>query len=251
VIAAFVVAGVWAASQDTLVTAKPSQHLTAWLYLGIASAIAVFTLLVGWTIRGHWSGALVDPKRQRMSLSRLQMLLWSALVLASYMTAVMINLAHRNAANTTAIDALAVAIPGELLVAMGLSVGSLVGARVVLNRKETEHGTVTSALPPDTITDTGAVEPTAPRSAVFRARGPRWLDLFEGDTAESRDAVDVGKLQMFFITIALVLGYGLVVADLFASSPATGISSLPALNDGFVALLAISHAGYLTAKVTS
>jgi hypothetical protein len=250
-IVALVVAGVWAGSRDTLVTAKPSDHLTNWLYLGVASVIAVFTLVVGRTIQGHWSGALVDPKRQRMSLSRLQMLLWFVLVLASYITAVMINLAQRNAANTTAIDALAVAIPGELLVAMGLSLGSLVGARVVLNNKESVHGAVTAAAPPDAIASNGVVQAAVRRSAVFRAERPRWRDLFAGDTAESRDTVDVGKVQMFFITVALVVGYGLVVADLFASVPVAGISTLPALNDGFVALLAISHAGYLTAKVTS
>ena len=250
-LAALGVVGVWSASQDTLVTAKPSYHLTNWLYLGVASIFATCTLLIGWEIRGYWSGVLVDPKKMRMSLARLQTILWTVLVVASFITALMINLAKKNALNSSAIDALDIAIPGELLVAMGISVGTLVGTKVVLNQKETEHGTMTSASPPDEVTATGIVVSAVPRGAVYRADRPQWRDLFQGDTAESKDTVDLGKVQMFYVTVALLIGYGLVVADLFASVPPMGITSLPALNEGFIALLAISHAGYLTAKATS
>ncbi len=233
--------GVWAASSDTLVTSKPSYHLTNWLFLFVTATLAASALLVGWTVRGIWSGVLIDPKRLRMSLSRLQLILWTVLVLSAYITAVMINLAQKNRTGAGAIDALNVAIPGELLVVMGLTVGTAVTTKIVLNQKDVNHGISTEA------------EPRGP-GAVYQAERPQWRDLFEGDTEGSKDTVDIGKFQMFYITVALLIGYGLVVADMFATVPGTStlpITSLPALNEGFIALLAISHAGYVTTKVTS
>jgi hypothetical protein len=242
--------GLWSGSTDTLVTADPSYHLTDWLYLGVAAIFIFVTLLVGWEIKGYWSGVLIDPKKQRMSLARIQTILWTVLIVASYYTAVLINLAKTNESNASAIDALDIAIPGELLVAMGISVGSLVGSKVVLNYKANEHGTV-AEVPEPSVSPQGMVESAVPPGAVYRGDRPQWRDLFQGDTVESKDSVDLGKLQMFYVTIALLIGYGLVVADVFASVPAAGITTLPALNAGFIALLAISHAGYLTAKATS
>jgi hypothetical protein len=44
-----------------------------------------------------------------------------------------------------------------------------------------------------------------------------------------------------------VLAYGLAVGDMFDKTQGT-FASLPAIDDGVVTLLAISHAGYLTRK---
>ena len=52
---------------------------------------------------------------------------------------------------------------------------------------------------------------------------------------------------MFLFTVVLVLAYGLAVADMFDKTQGT-FASLPAIDDGVVTLLAISHAGYLTRK---
>ena len=57
-------------------------------------------------------------------------------------------------------------------------------------------------------------------------------------------------MQLFYITAALLIGYALVVADSFASAPATGIQTLPVFYQAFLILLGISHAGYLTNKAT-
>jgi hypothetical protein len=52
---------------------------------------------------------------------------------------------------------------------------------------------------------------------------------------------------MFLFTVVLVLGYGLAVGDMLDESTAP-FAALPAVDEGVVTLLAISHAGYLTRK---
>ena len=52
---------------------------------------------------------------------------------------------------------------------------------------------------------------------------------------------------MFYFTIVLVLAYAVALGMAFASSFAR-ISKLPAVDSVWVALLGISHAGYLTHK---
>jgi hypothetical protein len=52
---------------------------------------------------------------------------------------------------------------------------------------------------------------------------------------------------MFLFTVVLVLAYGLAVGDMFEGTKGT-FAALPAIDDGVVTLLAISHAGYLSRK---
>lgn len=241
ILAAIAAAGAWAASSDTLVTAKPSYHLTSWLYLGLAVTFAVLFLLIGWEVTGRWSGVLVDPRKNRMSLSQLQVLVWTVLFAASWAAAVFINFAQNNANNNTAIDALDVAVPGELLVLMGITVTGLLGSKLVLNQKAEEHGTAHEGQ---------TAAPPARHRALLRATRPQWRDLFQGDTVQAAGQLDVGKVQLFYITVVLWIGYGLVVADSFATVPAAGMTTLPVFNEAFLVLLGISHAGYLTTKLT-
>ena len=64
--------------------------------------------------------------------------------------------------------------------------------------------------------------------------------------------LDLGKIQLFYVTVALVLGYGIAVANLFTGVDVQGgVTALPEIDQAFVALLAISHVGYLTTKAAS
>lgn len=78
-----------------------------------------------------------------------------------------------------------------------------------------------------------------------------WIDLFRGDEIGNYKLVDISKVQMFFFTIVLVVGYAAAVYMLLLDGTALqnplGVS-LPAFSESMNGLLAISHAGYLAVK---
>jgi hypothetical protein len=75
----------------------------------------------------------------------------------------------------------------------------------------------------------------------------QWADLFRGDETGNAAHLDLGKTQMLYFTLVLVLAYAVALGRTFASSGAD-ISAFPAIDPSMVALLGISHAGYLTHK---
>jgi hypothetical protein len=244
IVAVIVALGVFAATSDSLADGK--DNLPLWIFLLIAALLIGFIVLVGWGITGIAAGALIDPKKGRMSLSRLQLMLWTVLIIAAFLTAFLINIANDDA------SPLSVAIPGELLVAMGISITSLAGTGLVLNAKGNQ--TNPGGAPADVAATLTAREiPIADdKTGVMKLETASFRDLFEGDTPESATYLDLGKIQMFYITVALVLGYGIAVGALFSGFGGTSdITSLPSLDEAFVALLGISHAGYLTTKAAS
>ncbi|RJR10034.1 hypothetical protein C4588_04100, partial [Candidatus Parcubacteria bacterium] len=76
----------------------------------------------------------------------------------------------------------------------------------------------------------------------------RWSDMFTGEEVGNAAHLDVARLQMFFFTLVSALAYAVLLGTMFSGDVSHGISSLPALDKSMVALIAISHAGYLTAK---
>jgi hypothetical protein len=80
-------------------------------------------------------------------------------------------------------------------------------------------------------------------------------DLFRGEEVIDARTVDFGKVQMLFITIAIIGAYAFVLAEaiddgtLFAGTE--GGVTFPDLADSLVALLAISHGGYLAIKASN
>jgi hypothetical protein len=80
-----------------------------------------------------------------------------------------------------------------------------------------------------------------------------WNDLFRGNEISNYSQVDMGKVQMFFFTVIILLAYGAAVAALLRSGTAMlnplGIG-YPPFSDSLNALLGISHGAYLTSKAT-
>ena len=67
-----------------------------------------------------------------------------------------------------------------------------------------------------------------------------------GEETGNATKPDMGKIQMFYFTIILVITYALALIRTFKdpSLPA----ALPAISASMIALLGISHAGYLANK---
>jgi hypothetical protein len=83
---------------------------------------------------------------------------------------------------------------------------------------------------------------THPDLASFR-------DMFEGEETGNSTEVDIGKVQMFYFTIIVVLAYAMAIGNSFYTlAPNARVSGLPVLAEGIIALLGISHASYVAYK---
>jgi len=215
-----------------------------YIWLAIMAFMVAFALIAGHGVTGRWLGVLIDT-RNKVSLSRLQMTLWTVLILSGFLTAVLANI---EAGHT---DPLAIAIPPELWLLMGISTASMVGSPLILNIKRTNPPTDEEKL---RALEALSRRSISPEQVSFRGQlvvnhnvdAARIADLFQGSEAGNVGLLDLGKLQMFFFSLVLLFAYGTALAGLFAAGET--IQALPALDTGMLALLGISHAGYLVNK---
>jgi len=170
-----------------------------------------------------------------MSLSRLQIVLWTILVVSAFF-----------AIGAQAKD-MAIYLPPELWALMAISTGSAAGAVIIKSRKAQQQPAAGIAAPPGAKT----------LGVLIEAARPRVSDMFKGEEVIDSDYVDISKVQMFFFTIAALVGYSIVLGAYDLSTPTEGLSAdiaksykeyFPAISSALVTLIGISHAGYLTVK---
>jgi len=240
-----------------------------WGWLVIMGLLAVFIMLVGHHIVGVWRGALID-QRNKVSLSQLQMALWTVLVIAGFLTVALYNVRTRQA------DPLKITVPPRLWALLGISSTSLVGSALIKQEKakvtpepNAAKRAMAHAAPhvaPGQIVPQGtqlvmAADPDAPDPAdpaltqgvLTVNQSPdqsSWSDMFRAEEIGNATHLDLGKIQMFYFTILIVFAYAVAVGSLLAHASGK-ITDFPALGDGEVALLGISHAAYLTNKTVS
>jgi hypothetical protein len=237
----------------------PGGRLLAWA-LTLVLMIG-FAAVAGHGCTGRWLGLLID-ERNRMSLPRLQMAAWTLLVLSAFFTAVLCNLAawalHPTGMPATA---MAVVIPTELWLAMGISTASLVAPPLIqrdkaeseANREEWEpvckvlngekgatrhekYGTPCQKDPK--VHNVGQlVRNHCTAEAELR-------ELLRGDEVGNASYLDLGKLQMVLMTLVVLFAYALLLARLFWHWP-DPIPELPGFHDSLLAMLGLSYAGYL------
>lgn len=183
------------------------------------------TILIGLRLPlKRWNAVLVD-ERNRLSLSRLQLVLWTLVILSLIAGLIIARLIDPSEPPSAA---LAFSIPGELWAVLGISTGSAAAAAVVSSTKDNHR----------------------PES-MSRPDVPSVGNLVTVEEGQGADVViDVGKFQNLWFSLLLIGAYGAqtVVAFNNAASP-DGIDALPGYSNGFLALLAISHAGYLAIKI--
>jgi hypothetical protein len=218
----------------------------AWL-VSLAGLAATFAAS-GVAVNGRVWGALID-ERNVISLSRLQMSLWTVIVLSGYLTAVVWNIFSARGGNP-----LAVGIDRTLWLLMGISTTSLVGSPLILSTiagKAPDQQAADREL--DLLARQGDAVGTVTNNgllAVNRDIGmARLSDLVTGEEVGNAAHVDVGRVQMLFFTLVMALAYMAELARAFSDlRPGVAFDQLPAFNAGLVALIGISHAGYLVSK---
>jgi hypothetical protein len=211
------------------------SKLASWL-INLALFVA-FLVVVGHGVTGRPLGLLIDD-RKKMSLSRLQMVLWTITILSGLLTAALSNIGLFIAALSNAdlqkqlgpsFAPLAILVSSNVWLLMGISTTSLIGSPL-LNSNKMRDGKI------ETRDD--------PHDAEV-------ADLFRGEELSNNDVLDLAKVQMFFFTVVLVLAYAVLIGAMFiptASQINSPITKLPELDPSMITLLGISHAGYLANK---
>jgi hypothetical protein len=219
--------------------------LRLWMWLAIMLLLALFGIIAGNGITGQWLGLLIDT-RNKVSLARFQMVLWTVLILSAYLTGVMVNVDLKRP------EPLSIAIPPDLWVLMGISTTSLFGSPLILNAKKArESKEVDKQRALDALTrqsvDTDKVSIVGQLVVNQTPETARLADMFQGSETGNVGQLDLGKVQMFFFTLILVLAYASALSTLFQQG-AGPVIALPVIDGGMLALLGISHAGYLVNK---
>jgi len=204
------------------------------LWIGWTASTLAFVLLVvavGISSQRGALGVLIDT-RGRYSLARLQLVLWSLLVLPLIAGVFIARMTAKG------IDPLEFEIPNEVLGVIGIAVTSGAIATAVKAHKDATRSAFIAASPPGR--GTGALA-----QLFLVEEGP------DGDRS-----IDLTKLQQLVITVFLVSAYAASAVHTFRGwgppPPIVhpeDIKSLPGFNSTFLVLLGVSHAGYLAGKV--
>ena len=276
------------------------------IWLVLLGLFTAMTLIISRGFTHRWLGILIDD-RNKYSLSRFQMILWTLIILSSFMGAVLANvrldlivyvsgavdaprmmtvksgylvsdvlidlgiLNYDKATNSfTAVDGvdlsslnltesvkdgeqiyiprtgeappvsaladatkakqavtttpLSVQSPSEVWLLLGISTTSLVASPLIKGQKQ---------------------DVVIKNESVSEAK---FSDLFKGEDEGNINLLDLGKVQLMYFTVIVIGAYMIAVANMFLNTN-NAIASLPALDGGVVALLGVSHAGYLGNKV--
>src|SRR5262245_32716657 len=141
-----------------LIWGRGWQQILAWdpvlLWFVTLALLTVALLAIGKVGNDRWLGVLINPQF-KMSLARLQIVLWTLLVLSAYITIAIHRLSAELTMDATTIaectqtlgrapaaaeecggGAINITFPPELLVAMGISAASFAGASVIQSTKK-------------------------------------------------------------------------------------------------------------------
>jgi hypothetical protein len=225
----------------------------AWLgqnglhWLLVAIALLLLLAVLGWQVTDRPSGLLID-ERNLFSLARFQLVVWTIIILSGYLLIV----AGRIKAGLE--DPLAVAIDWRLWSLMGISTASLVGSPLISNSKKKEEPTDKAITKAAASLEEDPAEIKKNKEGILYSNtaitDARFADMFQGDEVQNTGHLDVAKVQMFVFTLIAAVAYSGALWTMFGQSAAApgGIESMPAPSEGLIALLGISHVGYLSSK---
>lgn len=215
--------------------------------LVIASMI-VFLLVLGVAITGRPLGVLVNEQRI-MSLSRFQIVIWTLIVISGWLVIAVARVKEQDVANP-----LAIVIDWQVWALLGISAASFVGSPIANSNKKHENPKpavlATAGLP----FQDDAQKVDAERVGVLYPNRDIWeakfTDMFQGEELTDATLIDMAKVQMFFFTVVVALAYSAELLHIIAVDDLTiDEISLPKIHEGLLALMGISHAGYLGSNI--
>lgn len=261
----FVVSAILGLIATTLILAFGPEVYTSVPSVQVLEAFAVVTFVLdlmlvtavvfgfGVAVTGRAMGIAMSGWND-YSLSKLQMALWTIVVLAAVLVFAKIRLlgvfGH-------VADPLQFTIPGDLLAAMGISAFTAAATPAILALKSSQSATSGEVNAAQQRVADGIGGKAQNTCATGRAVGrvsqesASWLDMVTGDETSNAGIVDLSKVQQLLITILLLGTYiSMLIRVLATATKADDLAGLPNLSQYFVGLLAVSHAGYLAYKAT-
>jgi hypothetical protein len=223
---------------------------SGWNFIVLMVLMLVFLVVLGQNICGRSAGILIS-QRKLMSLARFQMVLWTVIILSAYLAAAIMRIKSNGFR-----DALGITLDQSLLGLMGISTVSLIGSPLIQTSKKAQDPKpeAVKKAGEDLKEDTKEIEENSQGVLYCNPdiKDAALSDMFEGDEVGDTAFVNVAKVQMFFFTVAAALSYGL---DLFKWMSAPDFiqnsGAFPVLSAGLIAILGISHAGFLANKATT
>ncbi|MDR3588513.1 MAG: hypothetical protein P4N41_02500 [Negativicutes bacterium] len=206
--------------------------------LAVNLLMVTFLFILGWHQNNRLLGILIN-ERNVMSLSRFQAVVWTTIILSAYMV-----IAFERIRAGTVADPLGITIDWRIWALMGISMTSLIGTPLIQSNKkekEPEAESLSKLVGGGGLAEGLLYVNSTPAQATF-------IDMLEGDEVRNTDFVDLAKVQMFFFTIIAAITYEGLLLNLIRTVPPETLDAFPALSEGFLAILGISHCGYLTSK---
>jgi hypothetical protein len=225
------------------------EDLRLLVFVGAFLGLACFFVGVGVSVSATPLGVILSG-RNTYSLSRLQMALWTWLVLSALIGAAVARAWGIGGVGSVS-TALSIGIPGNLLAAMGISYFTGFAAPAALSLKSQSGNTpgqvnLASKRLDENIYANGSVIQRPLNSPAKLA------DVVQGDDLATAGTVDLSKVQQLLITLLLVGVYFVVLLGLFHgkfADAADGRTALPDFSKDLLTLMGLSHAGYLAYKV--
>jgi hypothetical protein len=231
-------------------------------FLLLVVGIAGLTIALGLGTKQRVAGVWIDT-RNRVSLARAQVTLWTAVVLAGYAAFAMFNIGFAGIVSSAADMAKFAAfpsMPASIAAALGIAaVSPMISALILPTKDAAEKGTIRIGAANGDLRRRGAPFFGAESEGLDKRPSPRLAsiaDIFMGEEKANADTVDVSRLQNVVITVTLILGFFSYLIEMMSSINATTLlgargavfTTLPELGTTFTSLLLVSHATYLAAK---
>lgn len=217
-----------------------------WNWVIVVASMLIFIVTLGVYINGRPWGIFID-ERNMMTLSRFQLVVWTLIILSAFIT---ITLARVRA---LVADPLAIELPWQLWALMGISTTSLMGSPLIRSTKKRKTPTdeARSRMAKLQRLDVSMIDKTREGTLSVKEKvdEAQFADMFRGEEVENSPYLDMAKVQMFFFTIIAAIAYAVVLVNWIATKEPSALASFPELSDGLLAILGISHAGYLGNKM--
>ena len=235
-------------------------------------SIALLGCALGYGTKGNVFGIWISPQN-RISLARMQVSLWTIVVLGAFAALALFNIGELGEAtrNFYVLNVAAKELPQAfptmptmILAALGIATASPMISALIKGSNAPSIDVQDDAQAQDKSGIGRFIDPKASTNVAVNASAAdaSLVDLFTGETEADKDQIDVSRLQNVVITFILVCGYAALLIEFTRDiSPETvaralgaGASIFPSLPDPggtFVTLLAASHATYLAVKRVS